>query len=58
MNFDALYPNAGCDSISPEKRLCAQVLVALYTIGSERQLMEQIDDNRCTAVLLVRRFID
>ena len=36
--FNALYASLGRDSIPPEK-----LLMALYTIRSKRQLMEQID---------------
>jgi hypothetical protein len=35
----------GRDSIPPEKLLRAQLLMAFYSIRSERQLMEQIDYN-------------
>jgi transposase len=51
-DFDALYSALGRDSIPPEKLLRAQLLMALYTIRSERQLMEQIDYN-----LLFRWFV-
>ena len=44
-DFNALYASSGHDSIPPEKLLRAQLLMALYTIRSERQLMEQIDYN-------------
>ncbi len=50
--FDALYAEMGRDSIPPEKLLRAQLLMALYTIRSERQLVEQIDYN-----LLFRWFV-
>ena len=43
--FNALYAASGRDSIPPEKLLRAQLLMAFYTICSERQLMEQIDYN-------------
>ena len=43
--FEALYSAFGRESIPPEKLLRAQLLMALYTIRSERQLMEQIDYN-------------
>jgi transposase len=51
-DFNALYSDMGRDSIAPEKLLRAQLLMAFYTIRSERQLMEQIDYN-----LLFRWFI-
>ena len=50
--FDALYADLGRGSIPPEKLLRAQLLVAIYTIRSERQLVEQIDYN-----LLFRWFV-
>ena len=50
--FDALYADLGRDSIPPEKLLRAQLLMVLYTIRSERQLVEQIDYN-----LLFRWFV-
>jgi transposase len=51
-DFTGLYPDMGRDSIAPEKLLRAQLLMAFYTIRSERQLVEQIDYN-----LLFRWFI-
>ena len=51
-DFDALYADLGRDSIPPEKLLRAQLLMAFYTIRSERQLMERIDYN-----LLFRWFV-
>ena len=39
-DFDALYAASGRDSIPPEKLLRAQLLMAFYTIRSERQLVE------------------
>ena len=51
-DFNALYAASGRDSIPPEKLLRAQLLMAFYTIRSERQLMEQIDYN-----LLFRWFV-
>ncbi len=42
-DFDKLYSDMGRDSIALEKLLRAQLLMAFYTIRSERQLMEQID---------------
>ena len=50
--FGALYINFGRPSIAPEKLLRALLLQALYTIRSERQLMEQLDYN-----LLFRWFV-
>src|SRR5688500_3728193 len=50
--FDALYVHFGRPSVPPEKLLRALVLQALYTIRSERQLMEQLDYN-----LLFRWFV-
>ena len=43
--FDQLYGQTGRPSVPPEQLLRAQILQALYTIRSERQLMDQIDGN-------------
>jgi len=51
-DFATLYSMYGRESIPPEKLLRAQLLMAFYTIRSERQLMEQIDYN-----LLFRWFV-
>jgi transposase len=50
--FGTLYVHFGRPSIAPEKLLRALLLQALYTIRSERQLMEQLDYN-----LLFRWFV-
>ncbi len=47
-----LYPKRGRPSVPPERLLRALLLQALYTIRSERQLMEQLDYN-----LLYRWFV-
>ena len=44
-DFAALSADSGRDSIPPEKLLRAQLLMAFYTIRSERQLMGQINYN-------------
>jgi transposase len=36
-----MYAEEGRPSIAPERRLCALLLQALFTIRSERQLMQQ-----------------
>ena len=41
--FDAMYSEGGRPSIPPEKLLRAQLLQMLYSIRSERLLMEEID---------------
>src|SRR3989442_4165901 len=41
--FDAMYARVGRPSIPPEKLLRAQLLQMLYSIRSERLLMEEID---------------
>ena len=51
-DFEGLYSKVGRPSIPPEKLLRALLLQALYTIRSERQLMEQLDYN-----LLFRWFV-
>jgi len=43
--FDAMYADGGRDSIPPERLLRAQLLQVLYTIRSERQLVEQLHYN-------------
>jgi transposase len=43
--FDALYAANGRPSIAPEKLLRALLLQVLYTVRSERLLMEQLDYN-------------
>src|SRR5256712_10613179 len=50
--FDELYARVGRPSIAPEKLLRALLLQVLYTIRSERLLMEQLDYN-----LLFRWFV-
>jgi len=51
--FEAAYSRTGRPSVPPERLLKALLLMALYTIRSERQLCEQIDLN-----LLYRWFLD
>lgn len=43
--FDALYAKVGRPSIPPEQLLRTLLLQVLYTVRSERQLMEQLDYN-------------
>jgi len=50
--FDGMYASVGRPSIPPEKLLRAQLLQMLYTIRSERLLMEEMDYN-----LLFRWFV-
>jgi transposase len=50
--FDQLYSDTGRPSIAPEKLLRALLLQVLYTIRSERLLMEQLNYN-----LLFRWFV-
>jgi transposase len=50
--FEELYSETGRPSIAPERLLRAQLLMILYSIRSERQLMEQINFN-----LLYRWFV-
>src|SRR6266480_5268440 len=44
-----LYASEGRPSIPPEQLLSALLLQVFYGIRSERQLMEQLDYNSCTA---------
>src|SRR5207247_9521229 len=50
--FARLYPKTGRPSIPPEKLLRALLRQLLYSVRSERQLMEQLHDN-----LLFRWFV-
>jgi transposase len=50
--FSAMYAKRGRPSIAPERLLRAQLLMVLYSISSERRLMEQLDYN-----LLFRWFV-
>ena len=43
--FDELYSKTGRPSIPPERLLRALLLQVLYTVRSERMLMEQLDYN-------------
>jgi len=54
--FSSIYSDYGRESIPPERLIRAQLLQVLYSIRSERQLVEQINYNllyRCIAGLLV-----
>jgi len=51
--FDAMYAEGGRPSIPPERLLKSMVLMALYSVRSERQFCEQLDYN-----LLFRWFLD
>jgi len=44
-DFDGLYADSGRPSIAPEYLLRASILQILYSVRSERQLMDQIDFN-------------
>ena len=50
--FEAMYKNFGRPSIAPEKLLRTLLLQVLYTVRSERMLMEQLEYN-----LLFRWFV-
>jgi transposase len=51
--FEAMYSAIGRPSIPPERLLKSMLLMALYTVRSERQFCEQLDYN-----LLFRWFMD
>ncbi len=51
--FDAMYSKTGRPSIPPERLLKCQILMALYSVRSDRQFCEQLDYN-----LLFRWFLD
>jgi len=51
--FEEMYSSIGRPSIPPERLLKAQLLIALYSVRSERQFCERIDYD-----LLFRFFLD
>jgi transposase len=51
--FDAMYATRGRPSIPPETLLKSSLLMALYSVRSERQFCEQLDYN-----LMYRWFLD
>lgn len=51
--LDALYADKGRPSVAPERLLKAQLLIALYSVRSDRAFCEQLDYN-----LLYRWFLD
>lgn len=51
--FDSIYSDMGRPSIPPERLLKGQLLIALYSVRSERQLCEQLEYN-----MLFRWFLD
>ncbi len=51
--FDRMYSQVGRPSVAPEKILKSLLLIALYSVRSERQFCEQLDYN-----LLFRWFLD
>ena len=53
MLFDSIHASTGRPSIPPEKLLKAQLLMILFSIGSNRQLVYQIQYN-----FLSRWFLD
>ena len=50
--FEALYTDSGRPSIAPERLIRASLIQILFSIRSERQLMEQMEYN-----LLFRWFV-
>src|ERR1700686_966021 len=51
--FEQMYSEVGRPSIPPERWLKASLLMALYTVGSERMCCEKLDYN-----VLFRWFLD
>lgn len=51
--FDQMYSNTGRPSIPPERLLKATIVMALYTVRSERMFCEQLGYN-----LLFKWFLD
>ena len=43
--LDGLYADGGRPSIPPERLLTAQLLIAFYSVRSDRQFCEQLDYN-------------
>lgn len=43
--FEAMYSQSGRPSIPPERLLKAQILIALFTVRSDRGFCEQLDFN-------------
>src|SRR4029077_14519277 len=43
--FEEMYTWSGCRSTPPERLLKSRLLIALYTVRSERQFCEQLDYN-------------
>ena len=52
-DLDRMYANVGRPSIPPDRLLKSSLLIALYSVGSERAFCEQLDYN-----LLFRWFLD
>lgn len=52
-DFDALYASTGRPSIAPERLLKASLLIALYSVRSDRLFCEMLDYN-----ILFRWFLD
>lgn len=52
-DFDAMYAEVGRPSVPPERLLKASLLIALFSVRSERQLCEQLRYN-----MLFRWFLD
>ena len=50
--FNEIYSATGRPSIAPEKLLRTLLLQVLYTVRSERLLMEQLEYNCCSGGLL------
>lgn len=51
--FDAMYPRIGRPSVPPEQLLMATILMALYTVRSERAFCERLNYD-----LLFKWFLD
>lgn len=51
--FDGMYSSVGRPSVPPERLLKAQLLIALFSVRSDRQFCEQLEYN-----LLFRWFLD
>lgn len=56
--FDELYADEGCPSVPPEQLLKARILIALYSVRSERLFCEQLSYNLLWLWFLDREFAE
>ena len=56
--FDEIYSEIGRPSIPPERLLKASLLMALYTVRSERMFCEQLDYNLLFRLSLLKTYLN